>query len=111
MDDGPEGAEDEPIEDRGDGPCQAPRLPDDPPDERDEADREQEEEHEAGPEHAALMGAPALPQQGAAAAERLHRAVTLEDHRREHEQGRDWPAISKDPRHESSAGVDRKSVV
>src|SRR5207249_1333035 len=51
------------------------------------------------------MGAPALPQQGAAAAERLHRADALEDHRREHEQGRDGPAISKDPRHESSAGV------
>ena len=51
------------------------------------------------------MGAPALPQQGAAAAERLHRADALEDHRREHEQGRDGPTVSKDPRHESSAGV------
>src|SRR5881628_3728668 len=56
VDDGPEGAEDEPIKDRGDGPRQAAGLSDDSPHERDKADREQEKEHESRPQDSALMG-------------------------------------------------------
>src|SRR5207245_9241006 len=65
VDDGPEGAEDEPIQDRRDGPREAPRLSDDAPHERDEADREEQEEHEARPEDDALTGAPQRPEEGA----------------------------------------------
>src|SRR5947209_19735731 len=79
MDDGPEGAQDEPIQDRRNRPRQAAGLSDDPPHERDEADREQEEEHEPGPQDSTLMGAPSLPQQGAAATERFHRPDAFEE--------------------------------
>src|SRR3989441_3085538 len=105
MDDGPEGAQDEPIQDGRNRPRQAAGLSDDPPHERDKADREQEEEHETGPQDSTLMGAPSLPQKGAAATERFHRPDAFEDQRREHEQGRDGPAVSEDPRYESSARV------
>src|SRR3989442_5840762 len=105
MDDGQEGAKDEPIKDGRTRPGQAAGLSDDPTSERDKADREQEEEHETGPQDSTLMGAPSLPQKGAAATERFHRPDAFEDQRREHEQGRDGPAVSEDPRYESSARV------
>src|SRR3989442_4697839 len=60
MDDGPEGAQDEAIQDGRNRPRQAAGLSDDPPHERDKADREQEEEHETGPQDSTLMGAPSL---------------------------------------------------
>src|SRR3989442_2383284 len=95
----------EPIKDGRTRPGQAAGLSDDPTSERDKADREQEEEHETGPQDSTLMGAPSLPQKGAAATERFHRPDAFEDQRREHEQGRDGPAVSEDPRYESSARV------
>src|SRR5256884_9559917 len=82
RDDGPEGAEDEPVQDRRNRPRQAAGLSDDSPYERDQADREQQEEHEARPQDSALTGAPALPQEGLAATERFHGADAFEDHRR-----------------------------
>src|SRR5439155_25991487 len=87
MDDGPEGAEDEPVQDRRNRPRQAAGLSDDSPYERDQADREQQEEHEARPQDPALTGAPALPQEGLAATEPLDGADAFEAHRRWDEQG------------------------
>src|SRR3989442_1428510 len=85
MDDGPEGAQDEPIQDGRNRPRQAAGLSDDPPHERDKADREQEEEHETGPQDSTLMGAPSLPQKGAAAPERFHRPDAFETEREDTE--------------------------
>src|SRR2546428_2458333 len=104
MSEEPGGAKDEPVQDRRNRPRQAAGLSDDSPYERDQADREQQEEHEARPQDSALMGAPALPQEGLAATERFDGADAFEDHRREDEEGRDGPAIPEDPRHESAAG-------
>src|SRR2546428_12115280 len=101
MDDEPEGAQDEPIQDGRNRPRQAAGLSDDPPHERDKADRDQEEEHETGPQDSTLMGAPSLPQKGAAATERFHRPDAFEDQRREHAQRREGPAVSVDSPYES----------
>src|SRR5207244_10560620 len=98
VDDGPKPAEDDPIKDRRAGARAAPGLPENSPQERHEADREEQEEHEARPEDAALMGAPALPQKGPAPTECFDRTDAFEDHRRQDEQRGDGPSIAEDPR-------------
>src|SRR5207249_4011281 len=105
VDDGPERAQNEPVQDGGHRPGEAAGLPDDSPYERDESDREEQEEHETGPEDAALMGAPTLPQEGAASTERLHGPDAFEDHRREDEQCGDRPSVAENPRDETSAPI------
>src|SRR5256712_201930 len=98
--DGPEGAEDEPIQDRADRPSEVPRVAEDPVHERDEAYGTEEEEDDSGAEDALLVPAPPLSQEGTAATECPQRSEAFDDHRRENEQGRDRPAVSEDPRDE-----------
>src|SRR5256712_2842109 len=108
--DGPQGAEDEPIQDRADRPSEVPRVTEDPVHERDKAHGTEEEEDDSGAEDALLVRAPPLSQEGAAAAECPQRSEAFDDHRREDEQGREWPAVSEDSRDEPSArlGPDRR---
>src|SRR2546422_6685468 len=108
--DGPQGAEDEPIQDRADRPSEVPRVAEDPVHERDEAYGTEEEEDDSGAEDALLVPAPPLSQEGTAATECPQRSEAFDDHRREDEQGRDRPAVSEDPRDEPSArlGPDRR---
>src|SRR3990172_595631 len=91
MDDGPKGTQDEPVEDRADGPDEIVGAVCDSPGERQEAEREEDEEHEAGPQDALLVRAPPVLQEGAAAAGRLQGTDSFDDHRRQDEQGRDRP--------------------
>src|SRR5947208_16632944 len=69
--DGPEGAQDEPVQDRSDGPAERRCASDDSPEERRQPEREQEEEHHACAEHTLLVRSPSVFQQGATATERL----------------------------------------
>src|SRR2546427_11597882 len=79
VDDGPEGAQHEPVQDSGHRPGEAAGLSDDSPYERDESDREEQEEHEPGPQDAAPMGAPTLPPAGAASTAGPHGAPAPAD--------------------------------
>src|SRR5438309_7752122 len=58
--DGPERAEDEPIQDGADGPAERRSASRDPPDEGGQAEREQEEEHQAGAEDPLLVRSPSV---------------------------------------------------
>src|SRR5947199_10867106 len=53
--DGPEGAQDEPVQDRSDGPTECRGTSDDSPEERSQPEREQEEEHHPCAENAFLV--------------------------------------------------------
>src|SRR5438132_9286118 len=72
--DGPEGAQDEPVQDRSDGPAERRGASDDSPDERRQPEREQEEEHNPRAQHTFLMRSPSALQQAAAPTERLQPA-------------------------------------
>src|SRR6267143_434440 len=101
VDNGPERRQDEPVDDRIDGPGDAACVARDSPCERDEPEREEEQEHDAGAEHTLLMGAPSLPEHRPTSAERLERTDALDDHRRKDEQRRDGPSVPEDPRDEA----------